>query len=71
LDIESDTATLGKAQGADMARGKSTYPALLGMDAAKQLAQDLLERALQNLTMFGDRAEHLDYLARLIVTRKS
>ena len=71
LDIESDTETLGKAQGADLARGKSTYPALLGMDAAKQLAQDLLERALQNLTMFGDRAEHLYYLARLIVTRKS
>ena len=71
LDIESDTLTLGKAQGADLARGKSTYPALMGMEEAKQLAQNLLEQALQDLQVFGDRAQYLDYLARLIVTRKS
>lgn len=71
LDIESDTATLGKAQGADIARGKSTYPALLGMVAAKQKAQDLLDQALCELTMFGEQGQNLAYLAQLIVTRKS
>ena len=71
LDIESDTETLGKAQGADMARGKSTYPALLGMAEAKQKAQNLLQQALAELDMFGAQGQHLAYLAQLIVTRKS
>ncbi len=38
LDVESDTATLGKRQGADIARDKPTYPALLGLEAAKAYA---------------------------------
>ena len=71
LDIESDADTLGKLQGADLARGKSTYPALVGMDAAKKMAQELLEKALQSLELFSERGVYLDYLARLIVTRKS
>jgi geranylgeranyl diphosphate synthase, type II len=35
LDIESDTATLGKTQGKDVDNDKPTYPALLGMAGAK------------------------------------
>ncbi|WP_312930272.1 polyprenyl synthetase family protein, partial [Stutzerimonas nitrititolerans] len=45
LDVESDTATLGKHQGADIARDKPTYPSLLGMDAAKAYALELRELA--------------------------
>lgn len=45
LDIESDTATLGKQQGADEALNKPTYPALLGLNSAKQLAVDLVSEA--------------------------
>tara|TARA_B100000035_G_scaffold314815_1_gene332487 strand:- start:4430 stop:5338 length:909 start_codon:yes stop_codon:yes gene_type:complete len=71
LDIESDSDTLGKSQGADLARGKSTYPALLGMESAKSLAQELLQKALDSLHVFAERAVYLEYLAHLIVTRKS
>ena len=35
LDVESDTATLGKTQGKDQAHNKPTYPALLGLEAAR------------------------------------
>ena len=35
LDVVGDTAVLGKTQGADQALGKSTYPALLGLDNAR------------------------------------
>ena len=49
LDIEGDTQTLGKTQGADLARGKSTYPALLGLEAAKAKAQQLHQQALEAL----------------------
>ena len=70
LDIEGDTQTLGKAQGADIQRGKSTYPSLLGMQQAKQLAKDLHANALQQLQTFGDAGQHLAFLANYIVQRK-
>ena len=40
LDVEADTATLGKTQGADQALNKPTYPALLGLDGAKSKANN-------------------------------
>lgn len=71
LDVESDTATLGKRQGADIAREKPTYPALLGLDAAKAYAQELCEQALSALHLFGSSAAPLRELARYIVQRRS
>ncbi len=52
LDVEGDTDTLGKPQGADQALNKSTYPELLGLNEAKQKARDtaqLAKAALQAL----------------------
>ncbi|MCY1429074.1 Farnesyl diphosphate synthase [compost metagenome] len=71
LDVESDTATLGKRQGADIARDKPTYPALLGLDAAKAYALELRDQALQALQPFDSAAEPLRELARYIVERRS
>lgn len=52
LDVESSTEMLGKKQGADAARHKPTYPALLGMDKAKQKRDDLIENAISALSIF-------------------
>lgn len=71
LDVESDTATLGKTQGKDQANDKPTYPALLGLNAAKAYAQDLRDQALHALRAFGDAAEPLRELARFIVERRN
>ncbi|MDE1166734.1 MAG: polyprenyl synthetase family protein [Pseudomonas sp.] len=71
LDVESDTATLGKRQGADIARDKPTYPALLGLDAAKAYALELRDLALHALRPFGEGAEPLRDLARYIVDRRN
>lgn len=71
LDVESDTATLGKTQGKDEANHKPTYPALLGMEAAKAYALELRDQALHALRPFGDSAEPLRELARYIVERRS
>ncbi len=70
LDIEGDTATLGKAQGSDLINDKSTYPALLGMSAAKLRLQQLHQQAQQSLLGFGAAADPLVWLADFIVTRK-
>lgn len=69
LDETADTATLGKTQGADRARAKPTYPALLGLDGARKHASQLCEEALESLHTFDSGAEPLRWLARYIVDR--
>lgn len=69
LDVEGNTTTLGKRQGADVARNKPTYPALLGMTEAKQLALRLHHDALASLDGFDERADALRGLAHFIVAR--
>jgi farnesyl diphosphate synthase len=69
LDVEGDQALTGKTQGADAARGKATYPALMGLDAAKQRADALYAEALHALERFGDAAEPLHWMAHCIVQR--
>ena len=69
LDVIGDTATLGKAQGADRALGKPTYPALLGLDGARVHARALYEEALASLEPLGAEAEPLRWIAGYIVDR--
>jgi len=69
LDVEGDTATLGKTQGADHARDKPTYPALMGLEQAKARARDLHDDALASLSGFDGRADLLRDIARYIVMR--
>ncbi len=69
LDIEGDTTTLGKTQGADIAHNKPTYPALLGLDGAKALAQELYHDALESLEHLDKQADALRWMAEYIVTR--
>ncbi|MEI6745624.1 MAG: (2E,6E)-farnesyl diphosphate synthase [Methylococcaceae bacterium] len=69
LDEESDTETLGKTQGKDRDNNKPTYPALLGLAGAKEKAQHLHEKALENLAHFGDEANLLRELSLYIIQR--
>ena len=69
LDVEGDTAALGKTAGADAAHHKATYPALLGLEESKRLATDEIDRALARLEGLGEPAEPLRALARFIIDR--
>ncbi len=69
LDVTTDTATLGKQQGADIAHNKPTYVSLLGLDAAREKAQRLYDDAIQSLHSFDDSANPLRQLATYIVSR--
>ena len=71
LDEEGDTAQLGKTQGADRARNKPTYPALLGMDEAKAMAAALQEDAIASLRILNDRGDTLRSLAQYIIARQN
>lgn len=71
LDVVGDQSILGKDVGSDQARGKATYPALLGLAESRQRAEELCERAVSALAPLGAPAERLGLLARYIIERKS
>lgn len=70
LDASADTATLGKTAGKDADNDKPTYVSLLGLVAARAMAQSLHAEAMQSLAEFGDGAQRLRELADFIVLRK-
>jgi len=69
LDVISDTETLGKPQGSDQDQEKPTYPALLGLEAAKQLAQEQHDLAIKHLAPLGEKANTLRQIANYIIER--
>lgn len=70
LDVEADTATLGKTSGKDAEANKSTYVTLLGIDAAKTLAQQLHQEAHACLAPYAQEADTLRGLADFITQRQ-
>ncbi|HEX9080171.1 MAG TPA: farnesyl diphosphate synthase [Desulfuromonadaceae bacterium] len=71
LDIEGTTEEIGKDAGSDEARGKATYPAVVGVAEAKRRAAELADMALEALAPFDAKAEPLREIARYVVARKS
>jgi geranylgeranyl diphosphate synthase type II len=69
LDVEAPTDTLGKPQGSDLARNKPTYPNLLGLEGARQVAGDLHREAIESLASLGQAAEPLRWIADYIIER--
>ncbi len=69
LDVVSDTETLGKKQGADIALNKPTYPALLGLDGAREHAENMHQTALSHLEGLGPDFDELRRLSAYIMQR--
>ncbi|MFO1051725.1 MAG: farnesyl diphosphate synthase [Planctomycetota bacterium] len=80
LDVTSTAAELGKAANKDAARGKATYPGLLGLERSRQIADSLAKEAAAlapRIAWSGDpaalesRRGLLEDLALRIVARKT
>jgi farnesyl diphosphate synthase len=71
LDVESDTATLGKAAGKDAAHGKATLVDLLGVAGARARLAQLVTEAEQALAPFGADAAILKDAARFVAERRA
>ena len=70
LDVEADSATLGKAVGKDEAKGKATLVQVLGIEAARREVQMHVEAALAALARFGPEADPLRDAVRFTGARK-
>ncbi len=71
LDLTSTSGALGKTAGRDVALGKSTYPALLGVDGARTRARALIDDGLTALAEQKMLTHELSQVANFIVTRTS
>jgi len=71
LDFDGDPVTMGKRGSKDGQRGKLTYPALLGAEASRQLAQANIDQAIRELQPLGDSARRLVAMAQLVAGRTS
>ncbi len=69
LDAVGKAEVIGKRTQKDANRGKTTYPALYGIEASQQKAASLMDAACAALTPFGQLAEGLENLARYVVSR--
>jgi len=69
LDVTQTSEKLGKSAGKDLASEKSTYPALMGLEASREEAHKLTKQALRALEIFGARGLHLHQLADYLLQR--
>ena len=70
LDCTASTATLGKTAGKDAAADKPTYVSLIGLERAREFAEELRTEALEALSTFGERGQRLTELTDFITHRK-
>jgi len=70
LDCTASTATLGKTAGKDAVADKPTYVSLMGLERAREFADDLRAEALASLAIFGERGQRLIELTDFITHRK-
>lgn len=69
LDIIADSQTLGKTAGKDVQAQKSTYPALLGLEQAKQYAEQLHQQALDAVQNLAGQRDDLQVLTEFLLQR--
>ncbi|MEX0366956.1 MAG: polyprenyl synthetase family protein [Ruegeria sp.] len=71
LDVEGDAEKAGKRLQKDAEAGKATFVSLLGLDAARARAAELVDQACAALDGYGPRAETLKEAARFVIARDS
>jgi geranylgeranyl pyrophosphate synthase len=71
LDVTSTTTELGKTTGRDVALGKSSFPALLGVEGAQARARALIHDGLHALAEQQLLTQELSQVANFMVTRTS
>ncbi len=70
LDVIGDSDTFGKPIGSDERRQKVTYVSVFGLEEAKKKAKDIIQKAINILEPFGEKAQMLKELANYIIERK-
>ena len=70
LDIESSSSVLGKTIGKDAEQNKATYPAIVGVVAARKAAKDYCQQAISKFEVYPKKSQRLIQLTNFILDRK-
>lgn len=70
LDKEGDQKLVGKTLHKDDGQSKFTYVSYYGIEAARQIAKQLISQAVDEVAVFGEKANNLQNLAHYIINRK-
>jgi geranylgeranyl pyrophosphate synthase len=71
LDVTASASDLGKTPGKDARAQKATYPALYGLEAARERARNVFESACAALDIIHTPTPLLRGLARLVLERRA
>lgn len=71
LDVTQTSQELGKSAGKDARDGKSTYPAVIGLEASRREARNLTNEAITCLSPLGPRAARLKEIASHLLDRQT
>ena len=71
LDVTATTEELGKTAGKDISAQKATYPKIWGIEDSRRKAQELIDDAIAQLDIYGEKAIPLQAIAEYIITRKN
>jgi geranylgeranyl diphosphate synthase type II len=69
LDVTQTSEQLGKTAGKDLAVQKATYPAIVGLEKSRKIAENLTNKAFAALKIFKGRAVALEALAEFLLKR--
>ncbi len=69
LNVEGDPKIMGKAAGSDELNDKMTFPAIIGLEASKQYAESLVQKAIKAISEFDEKADPLRGIAEYIINR--
>jgi len=70
LDLTGSEEKLGKDLRSDEKNSKATYPKVIGLDESRNIAENLIADAKQEIVPLGDKATILNYLADFILSRE-
>jgi geranylgeranyl diphosphate synthase type II len=70
LDVTQTSEQLGKTAGKDVAVQKATYPAIVGLEKSRQIAENLTAKAFAALKIFKGKATPLEALAEFLLKRE-
>lgn len=71
LDVTGDEKSLGKPVGSDEKSAKNTYVKLMGLEKSKELVNEYSKKAVDALSIFGEKAEFLIKLTDYLVNRNA
>ena len=69
LDETSSSEQLGKTVGKDLKAAKCTYPAIVGLEKAREVQKKLTIEAITMLKSFGSKADTLRQFATILLER--